>query len=65
MSEARHPEVTVKLTGHDEDGVVVLERVMDALRRAGVLGSEVYLDEATVGDYHHLLETTVRWVEVE
>ena len=40
---------------------------MDALRRAGVPASEVrqYLDEATEGDYHHLLETTVRWVEVE
>jgi hypothetical protein len=63
----RHPEVTVELTGHHDDSVAVLERVMEALRQANVPVSEVrqYLDEATEGDYNHLLRTTLRWVNVE
>jgi hypothetical protein len=63
----RHPEVTVKLVGTDGNCFSVLGRVERALRRAGVSDDEIkqFRDEATAGDYDHLLQTVMRYVKVE
>jgi len=60
----RHPEVTVQLSGEDGGGAHIIGRVRVALRRAGVSAEEIeeYTNEATSGDYDHLLQTTMRWV---
>lgn len=65
--DVRHPEVTVELVGQDGNAFAILGRVQRELRRAGVPEPEVkeYIDEATSGDYDHLLQTTMRWVTVE
>jgi prophage antirepressor-like protein len=65
MSEVRFPDVQVQLTGHDGNPYAVLATVAQALRRAGH-GDQVaaYRAEATAGDYDHLLQTTMRWVDV-
>lgn len=62
----RYPEVAVKLVGHDGNAFAILGRVQQALRRAGVPPAEVkaFVDEATSGDYDHLLATCAAWVEV-
>ena len=56
----------VKLTGRDGNAFAILGRVEKALRKAGYSGDETdqYLEEATSGDYNHLLRVTMDWVEV-
>jgi hypothetical protein len=63
MSEYRHPEIEVQLTGEDGNAFAILCRVTRALRRAGV-SQEEQDAEATSGNYDHLLATCIRWVEV-
>jgi len=66
MTTPKFPEVRVQLTGHDGNAFAVLGVVTRALRAGGASREEVALfyEEATAGDYDHLLATTMRWVEV-
>jgi hypothetical protein len=61
----RYPDVQVQLTGEDGNAFAILGRTAGALRRAGVPQAEIdeYLAEATGGDYDHLLQTTMGWVD--
>jgi hypothetical protein len=65
-TEVKHPEVEVRLTGHDGNAFAVLATVTRALKDAGVAQAEIdeYFGEATAGNFDQLLETTMRWVEV-
>jgi hypothetical protein len=66
MSEPRYPEITVQLTGTNGNAYAVLGQVRRALRKAE-LGDAVvkeFTDEATAGDYDHLLATCMNWVNV-
>jgi len=56
----------VQLLGRDGNAFLVLALVQRALKDAGLPQDKVqeYIDEATAGDYDHLLRTTMRWVEV-
>ena len=51
----------------DGNAVAILGRTAAALRRAGVPKDEIdaYVAEATSGDYDHLLQTTMAWVDCE
>jgi hypothetical protein len=62
----RYPDITVELTGHDGNAFAIMGRVQQALRRAGVPAEERdrFRAEAMSGDYDHLLQTCMRWVEV-
>jgi hypothetical protein len=62
----RYPEIEVELVGQDGNAFAILGKVQKALRRAHVSEEEIkeYYDEATAGDYNHLLRTTMDWVEV-
>ena len=62
----KYPEVRVQLTGRDGNAFAILGAVNAALRHAGVSVEErkQFADEATSGDYDHLLATAMRWVEV-
>jgi hypothetical protein len=58
--------VHVKLVGEDGNAFAILGRVRKALIAAGHKElAEQYLKEATAGDYDHLLQTTMEYVEVE
>ena len=63
---SKYPDIEVELIGQDGNAFFILGRVQKALRRAGVPEEEVkqYYEEATNGDYNHLLRTTMEWVEV-
>ncbi|MFA5558163.1 MAG: hypothetical protein WDA59_01700 [Methanofastidiosum sp.] len=63
---SKYPDVEVELIGQDGNAFLILGKVQKALRRAGVSEEEVkqYYEEATAGDYNHLLRTTMDWVEV-
>lgn len=62
----KYPQVSVQLSGEDGNAFSITNRVMAALRRAGVPREEIeaYWAETKTGDYDHLLQTTMRWVDV-
>jgi len=64
QSPSEKPEIT--LVGEDGNAFAILGRVAKTLRRAGA--DQEYIDqytkEATSGNYDHLLEVTMRYVEV-
>ena len=58
--------VHVKLVGEDGNAFAIMGRVRKALIQAGHKElAEQYLKEATAGDYDHLLQVTMEYVEVE
>jgi len=61
----KYPNVEVQLSGEDGNAFAILGRVKKAMRRAGISKEEcdAYQAEATSGDYDHLLQTTMRWVD--
>lgn len=62
----RYPDIEVQLVGQDGNAFFIIGRTQSAMHRAGVPQEEIdkYADEATSGDYDHLLATTMRWVDV-
>jgi hypothetical protein len=63
----RYPEASVRLVGEDGDALLIIARVGQALRDAGVDRSvrREFEEEAVSGDYDHLLRTVMRWVTVD
>ncbi len=64
--EPKYPNIEVQLTGEDGNAFSVLGSVSKALRQADVSEEEIkeFMDEATAGDYDHLLGTAMKWVDV-
>lgn len=64
--EVKYPEIEVELTGEDGNAYAILGAVRKALHRAGISVEEqsAFHKEATSGDYDHVLQTAMRWVEV-
>lgn len=64
MSE--RPEVTVKLLGQDGNAFAILGSVSRAMKKAGWTQQQIgeYLNEATLGDYNHLLSVTNDYVNI-
>jgi len=62
----KYPEIKVKLVGEDGNAFFILGKVIKALRRGGVPMEEIdkFENEATAGDYNHLLRTCMEWVDV-
>jgi hypothetical protein len=64
-TQPRYPQVQVQLSGEDGNAFAILGRTAAALRAAGVPRHEIdsFFAEATSGDYDHLLQTTMAWVD--
>ncbi len=62
----RFPNVDVALTGISGNAFMILGTVLKALRRGGATEDETkeFMTEARAGDYDHLLQTCMKWVEV-
>lgn len=62
----KYPEIIVKLTDEDGNAFAVLGRSRKAAEDAGLSNEEidVFMKEATAGDYKNLLQTVMRWFEV-
>jgi len=57
---------TVKLVGEDGNAFAILGRVKRALAKAGMHEeAKAFMEEATAGDYNHLLATVQKYVDVE
>ena len=60
-------DISVQLTGSDGNAFAVMGIAAKAMRRGGVEKAEIdkFYAEATSGDYDHLLQVCMEWVEVE
>lgn len=57
---------TVQLSGQDGNAFLIIARVLKALKKAGLEKEAVkFKKEATSGDYDHLLQTAMEYVNVE
>jgi len=67
QNRPRHPEITVQLTCINGNAFNILGTVRRALEAAGLNQDEIdaFHTEATSGDYDHLLQTCMRWVDVQ
>lgn len=62
--EVKAPDVTVELSGEDGNAMFIIGRTRKALRRGGYEHLvEEYTTEAMSGDYDHVLQTTMAYVE--
>ncbi len=60
-----YPDVEVQLTGTDGNAFALMGKVQKALRRAGHSDAvDSFLAEAMSGDYNHLLQTCMKYVNV-
>ena len=59
-------DVTVQLIGEDGNAFAIMGQVSRALKKAGHRDLvDEYITAATEGDYNHLLQVTMQYVEVE
>jgi len=66
MSSEAKTKPKVKLVGEDGNAFAILGRVRRALERAGMEEeAKAFTEEATAGDYDHLLQTALKYVEAE
>ena len=65
--DIKYPDVTVQLTGESGNAFAIIGAVRVALRRADIEKAEIeaFTAEASSGDYDHLLQTAMKWVNVE
>ena len=63
--ETKYPEITVQLSDEDGNAFAIIGRVTRALRRGGVDNAEIdaFREDAMSGDYDHVLQTAMAWVE--
>lgn len=66
MSNPKYPNIEVQLTGEDGNAFAVIGAVMKALKRNKVPKDEQdkFMNEAMSGDYNHVLQTCMKYVEV-
>ncbi len=58
--------IEVNLSGEDGNAFAIIGRTTKEMRKAGIPKSEIdaFVQEATSGDYDHLIQTVMRWVKV-
>ena len=59
-------DVEVQLTGTDGNAFALMAKVTRGIRKAGGTHEDevTFYNEATSGDYDHLLRTCMEWVDV-
>ncbi len=66
MANKPKTSVVVQLSGEDGNAFSIMGRVYRAMKRAGVdqATMDAYMKEAQSGDYDHLLQVTMAYVDV-
>lgn len=64
--DVKYPKIKVKLTGQNGNAFNLIGLVRAALRKANVPYDDVdrFCTEAMSGDYDHVLQTCMKWVDV-
>jgi len=62
----KYPNISVELVGDDGNAFFILGKVKAAMKKGGCSLEQIneYFEEATSGDYNHLLQVTMKYVEV-
>ena len=62
----QYPNVKVNLIGQDGNAFAILGSVSKAMHKAKIPQKEIdiFMKEATSGNYDHLLQTVITWVDV-
>ncbi len=62
----KYPDIEVQLSGEDGNPMMIVSRVGSAMRRAGIPEDErkAFAKEALSGDYDHVIQTAMAWVNV-
>lgn len=65
-TNVKYPDIKVKLGGMDGNAFAILAKVTRSMQRALVSQIEIdsFKTEAMSGDYDHLLQTCMKWVDV-
>jgi hypothetical protein len=65
--DVKFPNIKVKLVGDNGNAFAILGIVTYALKRAGVDKEErdLFVAEASAGDYDHAIQTCMKWVDCE
>lgn len=65
--QVKYPNITVRLTSEDGNSFFILGKVIKSLKRGGIEKENIdkFSKEAMSGDYNHLLQTCMQWVNVE
>jgi hypothetical protein len=65
--DIRYPNITVRLSEGDGNAFAILGKMFNVLKMNNVPQVEIdqFRAEATAGNYDHLLQTCMRWVNVE
>lgn len=63
----KYPNIKVRLTGYDSNAFMILGLCQHAAANAGLSKQEIaaFFQEATCGDYDHLIQTVMRWFNCE
>lgn len=66
-NEPKFPNVVVKITGKDSNAFSIMGDVAKKLRKGEATADQIkqFYEEATSGDYDHLLQVVMKWVYVE
>ena len=71
MLDPKFPGIEVRLTGHNSNPYFIVGTVKNALKQGkrdgqGVTREDIdaFVEDATSGDYDHLLQTCMRYVTV-
>lgn len=66
MVDVKYPDIEVQLSGRDGNPMMIVARVVEALRKARVPKSDIdeFREEAMSGDYDRVIQTCMRWVDV-
>jgi len=64
--DVRYPHIKVKLIGEDGNAFSIIAACIREMRKSGVTAPEIKLftEETMSGDYNHLLQTCMKWVDV-
>lgn len=67
MSDVKYPEIHVQLIGLDGNAFSILDRCQREMKKARLSQEEIqqFMNEATSGNYDHLIATCMEWFDVE
>ena len=63
----KYPNITVVLTNTDSNAFSILGKIKKAMNKQNVPKEEIekFMTEAMSSNYNHLLQTCMKWVNVE
>lgn len=62
----KYPDIQIELAGQDGNAFFILGKCLQAMRKAGLPQEtrDAFKHEAISGDYDHLLQTCIKWFEI-